>query len=566
MIGVIADPSEHATVREFFELFKTPWEFCHELGHYDVVLRSGDGKAGEGATSLLLLYAGRELESDSEHDFQVASQRCGGSVLWKEGIRVPLYGESVTFSQCDGRTLAYEDSGEAAMCSYESGGRQSVRIGYDLFREIRILLEDGQPAANACFPALELHIALLRDLIVGNGIPLIEIPPVPDGHRFIACLTHDIDHPSIRGHKFDHTIVGFLYRATIGSLVNVLRGRAPLHNLWSNWTAVLRLPFVYLGLAKDFWAEFDRYPGYEGKACSSFFVIPFKNDPGWTRQGRAPRRRAARYGAADIVGQIRRLLSADCEIGLHGIDAWLDAAKGTKELEEIRRVTGAENVGVRMHWLYLDQQSVAALEEAGVSYDSTIGYNDAIGYRAGTTQVYKPLNATRLLELPLHVMDTALFFPAYLDLSPNEATKQVSGLIDDAVCLGGCLTINWHDRSIAPERLWGDFYKALIADLKKRGAWFATASKAVMWFQKRRSAAFEGVCWASGSARIRIPVDAAGDLPDMQLRVHTRQGTQDMRLVGVPSDLNAGLARAADTCVTVSLQPQFDATGRVVTQ
>ena len=27
MIGVIADPAEHNVVREFFELFKTPWEF-----------------------------------------------------------------------------------------------------------------------------------------------------------------------------------------------------------------------------------------------------------------------------------------------------------------------------------------------------------------------------------------------------------------------------------------------------------------------------------------------------------------------------------------------------------
>jgi hypothetical protein len=27
MIGIIANPSEHAMVCEFFELFKTPWEF-----------------------------------------------------------------------------------------------------------------------------------------------------------------------------------------------------------------------------------------------------------------------------------------------------------------------------------------------------------------------------------------------------------------------------------------------------------------------------------------------------------------------------------------------------------
>jgi len=32
---------------------------------------------------------------------------------------------------------------------------------------------------------------------------------------------------------------------------------------------------------------------------------------------------------------------------------------------------------------------------------------------------------------------------------------------------GGVLTVNWHDRSIAPERLWDDFYLDLLDDLKR---------------------------------------------------------------------------------------------------
>jgi hypothetical protein len=36
MIGVIADPAEHGVVREFFELFKTPWEFYRRDRQYDV--------------------------------------------------------------------------------------------------------------------------------------------------------------------------------------------------------------------------------------------------------------------------------------------------------------------------------------------------------------------------------------------------------------------------------------------------------------------------------------------------------------------------------------------------
>ena len=189
--------------------------------------------------------------------------------------------------------------------------------------------------------------------------------------------------------------------------------------------------------------------------------------------------RAAHYGAGDISGQIRTLVSAGCEIGLHGIDAWADSSRACEELEEIRKIAGTPEIGVRMHWLYFDDQSPVTLERAGASYDSTVGYNETIGYRAGTTQAYGPLGTSRLIELPLHVMDTALFFPSYLHLSPAEARKRVGGMIDDAIRFGGCLTVNWHDRSIAPERLWGDFYVDLVAELKARGAWLTTAGERI---------------------------------------------------------------------------------------
>ena len=119
-----------------------------------------------------------------------------------------------------------EESGKAAGYTEHSGGTVIARIGYDLFPEVRFLLDEGQPVANAGIPTLELHIAVLRDLIVENGVSLVEIPPVPAGYRFIACLTHDVDHPSLRLHRFDHTSVGFLYRAIFGSVVNVARRRS----------------------------------------------------------------------------------------------------------------------------------------------------------------------------------------------------------------------------------------------------------------------------------------------------------------------------------------------------
>jgi len=41
VIGVVAKEAEHPVVREFFELFKTPWEFYDSNRDYDVVLCLG---------------------------------------------------------------------------------------------------------------------------------------------------------------------------------------------------------------------------------------------------------------------------------------------------------------------------------------------------------------------------------------------------------------------------------------------------------------------------------------------------------------------------------------------
>jgi peptidoglycan/xylan/chitin deacetylase (PgdA/CDA1 family) len=306
-----------------------------------------------------------------------------------------------------------------------------------------------------------------------------------------------------------------------GSLANFIRGRMSAEGLVTNWAAALKLPFVYMGLAKDFWGEFDdRYLELEKDLSSTFFVIPFRNCSGKSPHGPAPAFRAACYEAKDIADTIRKLTSAGCEVGLHGIDAWLDSTRGREELEEVRRLTGVPEIGVRMHWLYYDRQSPLALETAGAAYDSTIGYSETVGYRAGTTQVYKPPDASRLLELPLHAMDTALFYWSYLGLSPRKASARLHQLVDTVLQYGGCLTINWHDRSLAPERLWGGCYRELIQELKSRGAWFSTAGQAVSWFRKRRSAAFEIDPSELGEVRAKVALSHVDNVPGLRLRIH----------------------------------------------
>ena len=147
---------------------------------------------------------------------------------------------------------------------------------------------------------------------------------------------------------------------------------------------------------------------------------------------------------------------------------------------------------------------------------------------AGTTQVYKPLEAIGIFELPLHAMDTSMFYPNYLHLSASQASVRLQEIADHAARFGGCMTINWHDRSVAPERQWDGCYRDLIQDLESRGAWFATADQAVRWFGKRRTAVL-------GINAVTLPTvlnesfadNDDGHLPGVSLRTYSPEVLSD---------------------------------------
>jgi len=158
---------------------------------------------------------------------------------------------------------------------------------------------------------------------------------------------------------------------------------------------------------------------------------------------------------------------------------------------------------VRMHWLYFDERAPEWLDEAGFTYGSTLGYNETVGFRAGTMQAFKPLTAGRLLESPLTIMDTASFYASHLNLTLKAAKQKVWRLLDAAERYRGALTINWYDRGLAPERLWGKFYVEIVDELRRRGAWFPTVTQAASRFSQRRSAKCDSIRWDGASIRIR---------------------------------------------------------------
>jgi hypothetical protein len=505
-------------VEEFFELFKTPWEKYRPGRAYDVVVASAD-EIPDIKPKLLLIYSAARVNLDSR--FNVSERKWGqGATLNHRGTDFPIYGEFLTFTEgATGDACVTTKSGSAGL-TFDAAGSTVLRLGYDLFEEVRFLLAAGQPIEHAHIPTLDIHIEMLRNWILEAGISLLEIPPSPAGYRFCVCLTHDIDFVGIRNHKFDHSMWGFVYRGTLGTLLRFFRGKISASQLFASWCAVASLPFVYAGWARDFWEPFEWYLEVEKGLPATYFLIPFKQRSGENVPGPHGSLRATAYDVNDLSQWTTILLSRGCELGVHGIDAWHNVAKGREELARITAVTGDSKPGTRIHWLLRDENTPAALERAGYAYDSTVGYNETIGYRAGTSQVFRPLSAQTLLELPLHIQDGALFYPQRLGLSEEEAKTRCQDLIGNAGKLGGVLTLLWHDRSHAPERFWGSFYAALVSRLKSLDAWFGTGTQMVTWFGKRRNVRFEAVDAEDGTTEISLQYNGEEISPPLKIRVH----------------------------------------------
>jgi hypothetical protein len=505
MIGVVTEPAYDDVVGEFFELFKTPWEPAVKGRRYRVVLATNGDVDQVNADALFLFDA---EENGFDRIMGINGTRLPGPVCieWGE-LRYPVYrgirlfepGKQKGFMNLEGRPVERR---------FQLGRCVVHRIGYHLFKEVRYLLKEGQSVTYALTPTLDIHIDLLRHLLMESKISFVEIPPRPHGYDYMCCLTHDVDFFGIRRHLFDRTMAGFIYRASIGTLIDLIRGRRLFKEACRNWLAFLSLPLVLLRILPDFWHPFESYAKVEDADRSTFFLVPFKGKAGLAPDGSINKWRATRYDVEDVSDDLQAAATRGSEFALHGIDAWRDIDVGHEELNQLVSFTGQKTAGIRMHWLYFDAESPEKLEKAGFVYDSTYGYNEAVGYRAGTAQPFRPIGCSALIELPMSLMDSALFSSGRMGLTFATAMSLCRRIVNHAKRAGGVIVINWHDRSLAPERLWGRFYEELLKEI--RGAegrvWFAKALEAVEWFRWRRSIRFSRTDESGENEQIQIIV------------------------------------------------------------
>lgn len=146
------------------------------------------------------------------------------------------------------------------------------------------------------------------------------------------------------------------------------------------------------------------------------------------------------------------------EIGLHGsYGTYKSVEQHFLEANRLRRVMDEEGVyqdeiGNRQHYLrWSTPETARILEQAGISYDTTLGYADHPGFRCGTCFEYSMYDLIerkqlRLRQRPLIVMECSVIDDCYLGMGyTDEALNLMLTLKKRALQFGGNFTLLWHN-------------------------------------------------------------------------------------------------------------------------
>jgi peptidoglycan/xylan/chitin deacetylase (PgdA/CDA1 family) len=285
---------------------------------------------------------------------------------------------------------------------------------------------------------LHIFVALAR-----LAWPRVALPPLKGPG---VVLGHDVDHPSssIRWHGRERLrkVGGDLFRRRdVGLAVRRASSFLPGASAVSRFDPYNTYSFLMqtseaAGLRSTFF--------FLAKDTEIPYGSRYRLDDGW---------------AARLVAEIAE---RGHHIGLHGsYDSSNDAGRLREErvlLEHACRglPPGVLRRTVRQHYLRQHPGDTwRAQVEAGLIEDESLGFADAIGYRAGTARSFPAYDLANHRQLPLrikplHVMDGTLL--EYMSLDETEAFSMVAAMSGRTRTFGGDFSILWHNSTLEAGR------------------------------------------------------------------------------------------------------------------
>jgi hypothetical protein len=286
--------------------------------------------------------------------------------------------------------------------------------------------------------------------------PIRMIDPWPNGRRWAAALSHDLDvvqwWPAFTALR----LTELLSRGELTRVTRVVASAA----------SAIGRPVVWDAIDRLFRAEANQ------NIRSSWFVLSGSPTLATARAGDLT------YRPESI--DARRILTAvkkgGHEIGLHGSFVTSeDHGQFAAQRARLAKLTDTEVLGVRQHYLRMRAGTTPrGMAQAGFRYDSTCGFADRNGFRLGVADVVPLWDAERGVpvgvdEAPFTWMDRAL--------SKYQRIEDPMAWIEDALVLA--------DACRSVEGMWVG--ARLRSELRGREPYIAPIGELVAWRRARRA-------------------------------------------------------------------------------
>jgi hypothetical protein len=311
----------------------------------------------------------------------------------------------------------------------------------------------------------------LQTIFERENIPLVHKSFWPEGKPCAICLTHDVD-------EVKKTYQWFTYPLKL-----IIRG---------NFGAILpqfRSFFQKLRGNEPYWTfnEVIRIEGAKGVRSSFYFLketgkVRLFDRKSWHHYGR-------RYDLNDkqVRELLRELYSKEWEVGLHGsFYSYINPEILCREKEALEHSLGKSVIGGRQHNLNLKiPETWLNQERVGLLYDTTLGYNDCLGFRWGISYPFRPFYAEdkrslNIVQIPLAIED----LPYFRCQQPwNEFLK----IFNHVEVTNGLLTLLWHHSVFNENEFpgWASEYVKIIDYCKKQNAWIGSGKQIYDWWTRR---------------------------------------------------------------------------------
>jgi hypothetical protein len=162
-----------------------------------------------------------------------------------------------------------------------------------------------------------------------------------------------------------------------------------------------------------------------------------------------------------IQGLLKKVHDRGHQVGLHvSYGAFRDQQQMQSEFDALKQF--CNKLGIRQefwsnrqHYLRWHTPDTARqLESIGITTDTTLGYADHVGFRAGICHSFnlydlKERRELSVVETPLIVMEASMLSKAYMNLDHSDALEIVTDLKCKCQRFGGKFTMLWHNHMLA---------------------------------------------------------------------------------------------------------------------